>query len=60
MNCDPIRITSFGGQAGPADVMPFPENVLRGTNVPHERMLQVAERYYHLTATAPSTGKTLV
>jgi ferrochelatase len=27
------------------DVMPFLENVLRGRNVPHERMLEVAEHY---------------
>ena len=53
MNYDAILITSFGGPEGPADVMPFLENVLRGKNVPHERMLQVAEHYYHFGGKSP-------
>ena len=53
MNYDAILITSFGGPEGPADVMPFLENVLRGKNVPRERMLQVAEHYYHFGGKSP-------
>src|SRR5208283_524933 len=53
MNYDAILVTSFGGPEGPADVMPFLENVLRGKNVPRERMLQVAEHYYRFGGKSP-------
>jgi ferrochelatase len=53
MNYDAILITSFGGPESPEDVMPFLENVLRGKNVPRERMLEVAEHYYHLGGKSP-------
>jgi ferrochelatase len=42
---DAILIVSFGGPEGMDEVMPFLENVLRGKNVPHERMLEVAHHY---------------
>jgi len=42
---DAILVISFGGPEGMDDVMPFLENVLRGRNVPRERMLQVAQHY---------------
>jgi ferrochelatase len=42
---DALLIVSFGGPEGPDDVIPFLENVLRGRNVPRERMLQVAHHY---------------
>lgn len=42
---DAILIVSFGGPEGMADVMPFLENVLRGKNVPPERMRAVAHHY---------------
>jgi ferrochelatase len=38
-------LVSFGGPEGPDDVMPFLENVLRGRNVPRERLLGVAKHY---------------
>ena len=53
MNYDAILVTSFGGPERPDDVMPFLENVLRGKNVPHERMLEVAEHYYHFGGKSP-------
>jgi ferrochelatase len=34
-------------------VLPFLENVLRGRNVPRERMLEVAEHYYHFGGRSP-------
>jgi len=40
-----LLIVSFGGPEGMDDVIPFLENVLRGRNVPQERMLQVAHHY---------------
>ena len=42
---DALLIVSFGGPEGMADVIPFLENVLRGRNVPRERMLSVARHY---------------
>ena len=50
---DAVLLVSFGGPDGPADVMPFLENVLRGRNVPHERMLEVAEHYHHFGGKSP-------
>lgn len=50
---DAILFLSFGGPEGPDDVMPFLENVLRGRNVPRERMLEVAEHYQHFGGVSP-------
>jgi ferrochelatase len=53
MNYDAILLVSFGGPEKPDDVLPFLENVLRGRNVPRERMLEVAEHYYHFGGKSP-------
>lgn len=50
---DSILLVSFGGPEGPDDVIPFLENVLRGKNVPHQRMLEVAEHYKHFGGVSP-------
>jgi ferrochelatase len=50
---DAVLWLSFGGPEGPDDVMPFLENVLRGRNVPRERMLEVAEHYQHFGGVSP-------
>jgi ferrochelatase len=50
---DAVLVVSFGGPEGPDDVMPFLENVLRGKNVPRERMLEVAEHYQHFGGVSP-------
>ncbi len=50
---DALIVVSFGGPEGPDDVLPFLENVLRGKNVPHERMLEVAEHYSHFDGVSP-------
>ncbi|MEO7971562.1 MAG: ferrochelatase [bacterium] len=42
---DALLVVSFGGPEGMDDVIPFLENVLRGRNVPRERMLSVAKHY---------------
>ncbi len=52
-NYDAILIVSFGGPEGRDEVLPFLENVLRGRNVPRERMLAVAEHYYHFDGISP-------
>jgi ferrochelatase len=53
MNYDAILVVSFGGPESKEDVIPFLENVLRGRNVPRERMLAVAEHYYHFEGKSP-------
>jgi len=53
MAYDALLVLSFGGPEGTPDVIPFLENVLRGKNVPRERMLQVAEHYYHFGGKSP-------
>lgn len=50
---DALLILSFGGPEKHEDVIPFLENVLRGRNVPRERMLEVAEHYYHFDGRSP-------
>jgi len=50
---DALILVSFGGPESPADVMPFLENVTRGKNVPHERLLEVAEHYYSFGGVSP-------
>jgi len=50
---DAVLVVSFGGPERREDVLPFLENVLRGRNVPRERMLQVAEHYYHFDGVSP-------
>ncbi len=53
MDYQAILLVSFGGPEQPDDVIPFLENVLRGRNVPRERLLQVAEHYYHFGGKSP-------
>jgi ferrochelatase len=50
---DALLLIAFGGPEQPADVIPFLENVLRGRNVPRERMLEVAEHYHHFGGISP-------
>ncbi len=50
---DAVLVVSFGGPQGPNDVLPFLENVLRGKNVPHGRMLEVADHYQHFGGISP-------
>ncbi len=42
---DAFLLVSFGGPEGPADVMPFLENVTRGRGVPRDRLAEVAHHY---------------
>ena len=50
---DAVLVLSFGGPEQADDVIPFLENVLRGRNVPRERLLEVAEHYYHFGGRSP-------
>jgi len=50
---DALLLVSFGGPEGMEDVIPFLQNVLRGRNVPRERMLQVAHHYEMFGGVSP-------
>jgi protoporphyrin/coproporphyrin ferrochelatase len=50
---DAILVVSFGGPERTEDVLPFLENVTRGRNVSRERLLEVAEHYYHFGGKSP-------
>lgn len=58
MTYDALLIVSFGGPESKEDVIPFLENVLRGRSVPRERMLTVAEHYYHFEGKSPINEET--
>jgi ferrochelatase len=50
---DAFVLVSFGGPEGPADVMPFLENVTRGRGVPRERLAEVAHHYDQFGGVSP-------
>src|SRR5437588_10839613 len=50
---DALLVVSLEGTEKHEEVIPFLENVLRGKNVPRERMLEVAEHYYHFDGRSP-------
>ena len=54
---DALLVVSFGGPEGMDDVMPFLENVLRGRNVPRERMVGVAKHYELFGGVSPINGE---
>src|SRR5262245_55220596 len=54
---DALLIVSFGGPEGLDEVLPFLENVLRGRNVPRERLLEVAEHYRQFGGVSPLNGQ---
>jgi ferrochelatase len=56
INYDAILWVSFGGPEKEQDVIPFLQNVLRGKNVPPERLAAVAEHYYHFGGKTPING----
>ncbi len=58
MNYDAILVVSFGGPESKEEVIPFLENVLRDRNVPRERLLAVAEHYYHFDGKSPINQQT--
>ena len=50
---DAFVLVSFGGPEGPADVIPFLQNVTSGRGVPAERLEQVADHYYRFGGVSP-------
>jgi protoporphyrin/coproporphyrin ferrochelatase len=51
--CDALLLVSFGGPEGMDEVMPFLQNVVRGKNVPVERLREVASHYEHFGGCSP-------
>jgi ferrochelatase len=54
---DAILVVSFGGPEAMDEVLPFLENVLRGRNVPRERMLAVSHHYELFGGVSPINGQ---
>jgi ferrochelatase len=52
-----VLVMSFGGPEGPADVVPFLENVTRGRTIPRERLLDVAHHYERFGGVSPLNGQ---
>jgi len=50
---DSVLLVSFGGPEQRADVMPFLENVVRGKNIPPDRLKEVAAHYNHFEGKSP-------
>ena len=50
---DSVIVVSFGGPEQRADVIPFLENVVRGRDVPAERIKEVAAHYNHFDGKSP-------
>jgi ferrochelatase len=55
---DALLVVSFGGPERMDDVMPFLENVVRGRNVPPERLQQTAAHYAHFGGRSPLPAQT--
>ncbi len=60
MQYEAILVVSFGGPEGPDDVIPFLENVLRGKDVPRDRMLAVARHYDYFGGVSPLNAQNRV
>jgi ferrochelatase len=54
---DALLVVSFGGPEGQDEVVPFLENVLRGRNVPPQRLEQVAAHYRRFGGVSPINGQ---
>ena len=50
---DALLLLSFGGPEAPEEVMPFLENVTRGTGIPRERLAEVGEHYFLFGGRSP-------
>jgi protoporphyrin/coproporphyrin ferrochelatase len=50
---DSVLLIGFGGPTGPSEVMPFLENVVRGRNIPRERLEEVAHHYEEIGGRSP-------
>jgi len=54
---DAVLLVSFGAPEKPDDVIPFLENLLRGTRVPRARLLEVAKHYDLFDGASPANAQ---
>jgi len=54
---DAVLLLSFGGPEGLEEVVPFLATVLRGKNLPEERLREVASHYEHFGGVSPINGQ---
>ncbi len=54
---DAVLLLSFGGPEGPAEVMPFLEQITRGRGIPRDRLEVVAEHYQGFGGVSPINGQ---
>ena len=56
---DALLLVSFGGPSKREDVVPFLRNVVRGKNIPDDRLEQVGEHYYAFGGKSPINEQNL-
>jgi len=54
---DAVLLASHGGPERPDDVLPFLENVVRGKNVPRQRLLEVGRHYDLFDGVSPANAQ---
>jgi ferrochelatase len=50
---DSVLLIGFGGPTKPDEIVPFLENVVRGRNIPRERLEEVAHHYHEIGGKSP-------
>jgi protoporphyrin/coproporphyrin ferrochelatase len=53
MTTDSVLVIGFGGPTRPEEIRPFLQNVVRGRNVPPERLEEVAHHYEEIGGSSP-------
>ncbi|MFN3653337.1 MAG: ferrochelatase [Armatimonadota bacterium] len=53
MSIDSVLFVGFGGPTRPEHIMPFLETVVKGRNVPRERLEEVAHHYHEIGGRSP-------
>lgn len=56
---DAVLVVSFGGPYAEEDVIPFLRRVVRGKNIPDERLAEVGEHYYRFGGRSPINDQNL-
>ena len=54
---DAVLVLSYGGPAGPADVLPFMRNATAGRGVPDSRLLEVCGHYAGFDGVSPINAR---
>lgn len=54
---DAVLLVSFGGPESPDDVMAFLEGIVRGKNVPRQRLDRIAQHYEPFDGVSPANAE---